>query len=125
MKEEARKNQFRLINERTGNALAEQAEAAESFLARARGLLGRSGLSQNEALVIPSCKCVHMFFMTFPIDVVYCSADHRVVGLQPNLRPWRMSNYVAAADYVIELPANKIESAGLEIGDTIRREALR
>ena len=58
---------------------------------RSKGLLGRSGLDPDEGLWIQPTGSIHMWFMRFPIDVVYADRDGRVLKLVHAIRPWRMS----------------------------------
>ena len=102
---------------RSAQFLATQATVANSAFSRARGLLGTRSLGQGHALVITRCAFVHMFFMKYPIDVVFCSKTNEVLFVSHNLRPWRISRYVPRASFVIELPAGNAKSAGLEVGD--------
>ena len=47
---------------------------------------------------------IHMFFMRFAIDAVFCDKDLRVVGVERDLKPWRTAGR-KGAKVVIELPA--------------------
>lgn len=55
--------------------------------------------------------------MRFPIDLLFCSEEHEVLRTTENLRPWRISSYCRAAEYVIELPVGTIAAAELRPGD--------
>ena len=99
--------------------LAGRAERAGSFWLRAKGLLGRKQLLEGEALILERCKSVHMFFMRFPIDVVFCNEANEVVRICSELHPWRISPYVAKADYVVELPAATAAVKELQVGDRL------
>lgn len=104
---------------RTDVALATQATAATSLMARARGLLGRASLEHGEALVLEPCSMVHMFFMLFAIDVIFCDADNSIVRIYENLRPWRVSPWVPSAVKVVELPAHALHGIDIVVGDTL------
>ena len=83
-----------------------------------RGLLGRDGLEPGEGMLIDRAGSVHMFFMRFPIDVVFLSRDRTVVGVRHHVAPWR----VAAARHAVaalELPAGRAAEAGVEKGDRL------
>ena len=103
----------------TGEILAENAEIADTPFKRFKGLLGRNALPPNHALVITCCNCVHMFFMRFAIDVIFCDASNRVLRVCENLKPWHISPYVLGARYVIELPAGTIRKRSIQINDSI------
>src|ERR687887_277481 len=56
-----------------------------------RGLLGRGGLERGEGLLLQPAGSIHTFFMRFPIDAVFLDRGLRVVGLAPELAPWRLA----------------------------------
>ena len=88
-------------------------------MSRLAGLLNRSGLGQEEALVITRCRGIHMFFMRFAIDVVFVDNRHIVIGLVKRIRPFRMSPYFFRASYAIELPEGTIDNTQTQLGDMI------
>ena len=65
------------------------AEIAETFLERTKGLIGRSGLERGRGMLILRCNCIHTFFMRFPIDATFLDRQGRVVKTVRNIRPWR------------------------------------
>jgi len=91
----------------TGSAvLAADIEHAEGVLGRARGLMFRSSIPDDYALVFEfdgaSKRSIHMLFVRFPIDVLWLVDE--AVTHRETLRPWR-GLAVAEADTVVELPA--------------------
>ena len=102
--------------------LADEAKVAETFTARLTGLLNRTSLNDKEALVIPSCPCIHMFFMKFPIDVIFVGKDNKVVGLAKNIKPFQVSPFFGKAASAIELTPGTIDATQTDIGDTIHIE---
>jgi uncharacterized membrane protein (UPF0127 family) len=95
------------------------AEWRGSMLGRARGLLGRSHLPAGDGIVISPCNSVHMFFMRFPLDVVYIDKEHRVVKTATNLKPWRVSFGGKGAHAAIELPVGAIAASKTAAGDEL------
>lgn len=67
-----------------------EAEVAETFGARAKGLIGRNGLPRGRGLLIPRCNAIHTCFMRFPIDATFLDRKGRVVKVVRNIRPWRL-----------------------------------
>jgi len=108
---------------RTGDdaVICERCEIPESAFGRARGLLGRDGLDPGAGMLIDRAGSVHMFFMRFPIDVVFLDRDWRVVGVRHGLRPWRMAA-ARRAVAALELPAGTAAAAGIEAGDVLALE---
>jgi uncharacterized protein len=108
-----------VVNTTRGQTLADRCDLAKSFLARGRGLLGRAGLAAGEGLVIYPEWSVHSFFMRFPIDVIFCDAQDRVVGLRAKMAPNLPFAGKWGARYVIELPAGAIAATGTQVGDQL------
>jgi hypothetical protein len=59
---------------------------------------------------------IHMLFMRFSIDAVFCDAELRVVKVVRQLKPWRAAA-ARGAKTTIELPAGA--AAGLEAGQQL------
>ncbi|MFB6120712.1 MAG: DUF192 domain-containing protein [Halobacteriaceae archaeon] len=111
---------MRLVHEPAdGDArtLAEDAEVADSFLSRARGLMFRREFPPALAFCFDDVgrRSLHMAFVFAPIDAVWV-ADGTVVQVK-RLSPWTGTG-LAAADLVVELPAGG--AAAVEEGDSIR-----
>ncbi len=106
------------INVTKGVALASELEIATSFAARSQGLLGRSGLKPDTGLLIDPCSSIHMWFMRFPIDVVFLDGKNRVVGLRRNVKPWGMA-WSWRGVKTIELPVGVIATTRTQIGDIV------
>ena len=92
---------------------------ADTFWTRLRGLIGRKALRPGEGLLIMPCKGVHMWFMRFPIDVIYVGADNRVVDVDEHLAPWTIGRPRKHARYVIEVPAGTVAATDTAVGDLL------
>lgn len=92
---------------------------ADSFFSRFKGLMFRKEPISNEGLWILPCNAVHMFFMSFPLDVVLLNEQNNVVRYYPNLKPWAATKPDKRAYSTLELPAGTISRLGIEIGDHI------
>lgn len=104
----------------SGTVLASRPVLAATFMARLRGLLGRDSLEAGEALVLEPCTSVHMFFMTFALDVVFVDGQDRVVAIYPDLRPWQVSGIHSDAARTIEFAAGTLTVVpGLKVGDPL------
>ncbi|WP_434341191.1 DUF192 domain-containing protein [Motilimonas cestriensis] len=60
-----------------GRVLATKVYMADNFLKRAKGLLGKSAMSTDQAMVITPCNAIHTFFMRINIDVIFISNENR------------------------------------------------
>jgi uncharacterized membrane protein (UPF0127 family) len=100
-----------------GTVVCAKCELAETFWPKFRGLMGRSSLPADEGMLFRPAGSIHMFFMRFPIDVVFCDRDLRVVKVVRGLKPWRTAA-ARRAKVTIELAAGA--AAGLEPGDQLQ-----
>src|SRR4029078_1371757 len=132
----------RIRRKADGAVVCERCEVPETAFGRMRGLLGRDGLEAGGGMVIDSARAVHMFFMRFPIDVVFLDRDWRVVGVRHALRPWRVagargagrglraagggcaSATGAGAAAALERAAGAVAAARIEEGDVLALEGL-
>jgi uncharacterized membrane protein (UPF0127 family) len=109
------------VRNAAGDVVCERCEVPKSSFARARGLLGRSGLEPGDGMLIDAAPSVHTFFMRFPIDVVFLDRDWKVVRVVHRLRPWRVAG-ARRAVAALELPAGAAAEAGIEEGDVLSLE---
>jgi len=108
------------VDEATGRCLLPEVRAAERFLSRLLGLMGRKALPPGTGLYFPRCSSVHMFFMRFPVDVVYFRGGV-VKKIVRALGPWRIS-WCPGADGVLEAPAGWAQAVSLRPGMRVRLE---
>jgi uncharacterized protein len=99
-----------------GEVVCERCELADTPLKRLKGLLGRSGLDEGDGMLFRPAGSIHMFFMRFAIDAVFCDRDLVVVGVERDLQPWKMARR-KGAKVVIELAAGA--AGGVEPGDRL------
>ena len=111
---------MKIFNKTKNTVIASNAAIAKSSFARMKGLLGREGLSSNEALVILQCPCIHMFFMRFGIDVIFVDKYDKVVGLVEKIQPFQFSPFFYSASYAIEVSEGTIHSTQTAVGDEIK-----
>jgi uncharacterized membrane protein (UPF0127 family) len=98
-----------------GDVVVENCLLAETALSRCRGLLGRSGLSSGEGMLLRPTSSVHTAFMRFAIDVVFLDRADRVLKVADDLGPWRMAG-CRGARAALELPAGEARRRGLRPG---------
>ena len=99
-----------------GPVICEQGVVAATSWSRSKGLLGRRGLGEQEGLWIQPTSSIHMWFMRFPIDVIWAAEGGRVIKLVVNIKPWRMS-FCRGAKVALELPVGAIARSGVQVGD--------
>jgi uncharacterized membrane protein (UPF0127 family) len=100
-----------------GDVLCPRCVEADSFWLRFRGLMLRRSLPRDEGMLFRGTGEIHMFFMRFPIDAVFCDKELRVLRVARGLRPWRLAR-ARGARMVIEL-ADGV-AAGIEPGHLLK-----
>jgi len=90
-----------------------------SFLSKFLGLM----FSKKKMLVFEFDKekyqSLHMFFVFFPIDVLFLDENKTVIEIKKNFRPFTIYSSKTKAQYVIEIPAGRIQDK-VNIGDKVR-----
>ena len=72
-----------------GRVVCARCVVADTFWLRLRGLMLRASLPQDEGMLFRPAGSIHMFFMRFPIDAVFCDRDLVVIGVERDLKPWK------------------------------------
>jgi len=105
-----------MLSKSDGTVVCTRCEIASGPLTRMRGLLGRASLGAGEGMLFRPAGSIHMFFMRFPIDAVFCDRELRVLDVERDLQPWKLAGR-KGAKVVIELAAGT--AAGIEPGDRL------
>lgn len=92
-----------------------RARQCESFLERARGLLFRTRLAHDEALLIAPCSSIHMFGMFYAIDVAFVDSTGKVLRVAAQVPPFGAAACRGAAA-AWELAAGACKNFGIEPG---------
>ncbi len=103
----------------SGEVVCERCVVADSAIARMRGLLGRSSLEPGEGILLRPCSSIHTFFMGFPIDVLFCDRDLRVLSVAAEVPPWR-TRMKWRAKLAIELSSGEAARRGVTAGSQLR-----
>jgi uncharacterized protein len=111
----------KLVNVTRGIVLATNIEAAFDSATRKKGLLGRSSLPSDSALIIAPSNAVHMFGMKFAIDVLFARRSGEVVKRVISLERRRIA-IAWRAFAAIELAANHPGVAATSVGDQLAIE---
>ena len=93
---------------------------ANSYILRARGMIGRSFRGADfDAMVFSNCNTIHTMFMSIRIDVVFVTRDSIICGLRKALPPWMPFIRCGKAFTTVELPEGTIDLTGTQIGDIV------
>jgi len=115
----------RITNTTRGTVLATRCRVASSLRDRAVGLLTTREVLPGEGLLIERSPSIHMFFMRYPIDVVFVDRTGRVTRTVSRLRPWRVVWWARGAQDCIELRAGALEGTETAPGDQLAFDEAR
>jgi uncharacterized membrane protein (UPF0127 family) len=101
--------------------VATEVSAADTYVRRLVGLLGKTGSwnRPGRGLWIIPCHGVHTLGMMFTIDLIFLDRDKRVVHVEEHVRPFRISKVCLNARSVLELPTHTVDRTGTRIGDQL------
>jgi uncharacterized membrane protein (UPF0127 family) len=98
--------------------VARSIETAFDSPTRNRGLLGRTHLADDKALILAPCRSIHTFFMKFAIDVAFVNREGTILRRRDAVQPWRIQ-IAPRAFAVIELAAGALARANTQAGDRL------
>jgi uncharacterized protein len=104
------------LTKHDGTVVCDRCALATRPLARMKGLLGRSSLEPGEGILLRPAGSIHMFFMRFAIDAIFCDSELVVIDVVRDLRPGKMAAR-KGAKVVIELAAGA--ASDLAAGDRL------
>jgi len=116
---------LRASNATRGTVLCARLEDAGGMAGQSRGLLGRDRLEPDHGMLFVAGRFspfmwMHMFFMRFPIDVVFLDREDSVIRINHGLKPWRVSSMVFGARKALEVAAGTAKSSTTQVGDRIQ-----
>jgi uncharacterized membrane protein (UPF0127 family) len=106
----------------SGDVVCERCLMATNVALRFRGLMGKKELPAGEGILLRPCASVHTMFMRFPIDVVFCDRELRVVGIASDVPAWRLRSQ-RGAKVTVELAAGEAARHALAPGIPLRLSA--
>jgi len=99
---------------RGADCLFPQISCAARFMTRLRGLMFYPHYPNFDGLLLIPCQSVHMFWMCFPLDLVYLALDGRILTTVSNLAPGRVGPSFKKAVAVLELPVGTLKNYQIE-----------
>lgn len=99
-------------------------EIADNETTRAQGLMYRSSMQENQAMLfIMDSEEIQSFYMKntrIPLDIIYFSADSVVVDIKKDTKPFDTTGLPSAkpAKFVLEVNAGLSDKWGIEVGKT-------
>jgi uncharacterized membrane protein (UPF0127 family) len=108
-----------VFNKTRESFLSLSVSAADTHLARLKGLLGRLRLKSDEGIWVKPSQGVHTIGVLFAIDLIYLDSQHRVIELVESLGTFRIGPIRRNCSSVLELPTRTIYSSQTKVGDEL------
>ena len=110
-----------ITNRSRKKTLAKRSKLCTSLISQAKGLM--FSLSMKQSLIFSfqeeKHNHLHMFFVPYPIDVLWLDKNKRVVQIKEQFKPFTFARNTSKSMYVLELPAGTILETGTKKGDKI------
>jgi len=107
------------------------AEVADNFIKRIKGLMFRKGLKENEGMLFifrrPGYYSFWMLNMKFPIDIIWISEDKKIVDFvtaYPLKNEFKIFRPKEKALYVLEVNKGFVKKNNIRVGDKVEIEYL-
>lgn len=102
-----------------------RAEVAASREEQARGLMFRTELGPDEAMIFPSdAPTARSFYMKntpIPLDIIFIGIDGRILNIAAMTEPYSLESVysVGSTSGVLEIAGGRAEELGIEPGDLV------
>lgn len=110
---------YRIAKNENAHLILSQLEETTTIFERARGLLGRKSLNDDQGMWIRPGNNIHTFFMKFSIDCLFINKNMVIEKIQANIAPFKIAGPYWKSTSVIELKAGMAEKLELKIGDQL------
>ena len=109
-----------LINKTKKTILSKKPKLCKTILSKTIGLMFHT---KPKTLIFAWKKekiiSLHMFFVFFPIDLLWLNKTKKIIQLKHNLKPFQIITPKKPAQYVIELPQGTINKTKTQVNDLI------
>jgi uncharacterized membrane protein (UPF0127 family) len=116
---EMQRQKYCVYNQTRESFLSLGVAAADTTMARLKGLIGKLTLGLDEGLWIVPSRGIHTVGVLFPLDLVYLDESYKVLHVVESFPTFRISPLIAQAASVLELPTHTIYSSQTQPGDQL------
>ena len=109
-----------IINKKTRQIICKNVVKRKTLFEKATGLMFKKDIDDETAYLFYFNKkskiSIHMFFVFFPIDIIFLDENFKVVEMA-KLRPWQLYKSKENAKYFIEVKSGVARKKRIKIGD--------
>ena len=109
-------------NKTNKTILAKHKKILSSVFSKVKGLMFSKKVIDTGYIFIfskPRRIDLHMFFVFYPIDVIFLDENKKVIEIKENFKPFTFYISKSKAKYVIELPYGTIKNSKTNLEDFI------
>ena len=108
-------------NKTKKRVLCKDKKILRSVFSKAIGLMFSKRQAAGYVFVFkkPTKADLHMFFVFYPIDVIFLDECKKVIEIKENFMPFTFYLPKNKAAYVLELPEKTVQKNNTELGDLI------
>lgn len=110
-----------IINKTKNIVVCKEKKLLSSIISKAIGLMFSK--KRNIGFIFLFTKSVsidlHMFFVFYPIDIIFLDKDKKVIELLENFKPFTIYRSKTKIKYFIELPSGTINKTKTEVKDKV------
>ena len=114
-----------IFNKTRKQPIIDEESICRSFISKATGLMFRKKPDYGLVFLFDKARKVSltMYFVFFPIDVLFLDQQMRVVDMKKDFRPFTNYTPIADCNIVVELPTGLLGKT--KIGDSIAITGLK
>lgn len=112
-----------IFNKTRKRKIASKKDFCDSIPSKAFGLMFSPKIKDKGLIFVfdkEEVRELHMFFVFFPIDVLFLDKNKKVVEIKENFTPFTLYFPKKKAQYVIELEKGTVKKTKTKTGDILR-----
>ncbi|MDB5341648.1 MAG: hypothetical protein JWP89_25 [Schlesneria sp.] len=99
--------EYELRDMDVGTLIVPHLALATGYWSRLIGLQFRRELGTTEGLLLSPCQSIHTCFLRFALEVAFLDKSGRIIGVVPELKPWRMAFAPRGTFAVLEIASGR------------------
>ncbi len=113
-------SEIMIINKTKNRVLSENKKICKDIFSKSLGLMFQKYkmplifINKKEAYTP-----LHMWFVFYPIDVLYLNKNKKIIEMKQNFRPFSYYSPKKKAMYIVEIKEETIKRSGIKLGDVI------
>ena len=116
-------NKIQIINNSIKKNIPYKVFIQNTFFKKSIGLCFKNKNYKDFAYYFPFKKSIkesiHMFFVFFPIDIIFCDKNDKIIEIKENLKPFQIYFPKNKFNSFVEFPNKTIKKYNLKLNDKI------